>query len=603
MAMFLSKFCWLLAYDLDSNSTSIRRLEVNLFSAICPVANPKRDYPFYCQMRRTYFATILCMWWCVFHLLLSYEYLPPLICRCFIFGAVVSAVGLGMMRYQRLARFTPWWLFGVISPAVYLISFYEGSIMVIGRVPHLISMWTFLLGRKGLVLSTLVNAFGLFWILGKYADPTTISGIYADRLSLLRHTFVMLNTWTVVWSAAALYLGNELVQKLESETKSREDFMAKLSHDFRTTLMGISGSWDLLYHPSGEKPAKVFTIEEVDVMLRRSINNMTRLAEDLLDVSKLSSGKFQLKKSVFNVHEPINDAITWVSPIANEKHLKINHHSNLPVPYFIESDSVRMNQILVNLLNNAVKFTPQGGSVTIHTSRSFASKMTPDVQKLQITVSDTGPGIDPKQLDLIFDPYMQAATHSVQSTGVGLGLAIVRELVGKFKGSVAAFNAPGGGAIFKIELPVVEHRPTEILPAKDEGRDFQQSLPLLYGKKALLAEDNLVSNAVICALLQQLGFEVQRVLNGKEALATLQGHGFKYFDVIMLDLEMPEINGWQLVDILSLYDHSPIVIITASQTECIAEELTRKGVVGILGKPMTRIDLATRLAAIFRVDV
>jgi signal transduction histidine kinase len=237
------------------------------------------------------------------------------------------------------------------------------------------------------------------------------------------------------------YEVRDLMRELGDANRAKDDFVAMVSHELRTPLNVIRGMSRMLLQ-KGVDPDR---LAKAARLIDRNADVLGRLVEDLLDLSRLQKRRFQLKVSVISLVEVIEAAVAAVRPTAEVKRVRIAADL-APLPAPILGDSVRLQQIVANLLTNAVKFTPPDGSVTL--------QLRPAGQTAVIAVRDTGEGIDPELLPYVFEPFRQGQTSS-RHGGLGLGLAIVRQFVELHGGGVSVHSeGPGRGAEFTVRLPL-----------------------------------------------------------------------------------------------------------------------------------------------------
>jgi signal transduction histidine kinase/ActR/RegA family two-component response regulator len=307
--------------------------------------------------------------------------------------------------------------------------------------------------------------------------------------------------------------------------RRKDEFLATLAHELRNPLAPIRTGLDILRLRSGDAQA---TQRATDIM-ERQLRQMVRLVDDLLDVSRINTGKFTIKSGRVELKAVVNDALEVVRP-----YIDLHGHElqiDLPDrPVFLNGDATRLAQILSNLLNNAAKYTNRGGSVTL--------KATVDDRTLVLVVADTGIGIAPDMLDTVFEMFVQVDSTLERSTaGLGVGLSLARKLVELHGGSIEAHSAGlGHGSQFVVRLPIVVDPE---LPAKPTPASFISAETY----RILLADDNVDFVNSIGALLTAMGHSVVITHNGPDALAAA-----KRFcpDYAFLDIGLPQMSGYDL---------------------------------------------------------
>ena len=321
----------------------------------------------------------------------------------------------------------------------------------------------------------------------------------------------------------------------EEATQLKDEFLANLSHELRTPMNIIIGWSHLLRTGPLDESQRQRATEAIE----RAARSQAQLIEDLLDVSRIVTGKFRLVMQEIDVGRILQIAIDSLRLVAQAKQLTINlTHSSETAR--ISGDPDRLQQVFWNLLSNAVKFTPNGGRVDVH--------LQPTAENFTITVIDTGVGIDPAFLPFVFERFRQADSTSTRShSGMGLGLAIVRHVVELHGGSVCAESAgEGRGARFTVTLPRLVYSRTALGKPGGEptGSGAQSHVPPI---KVLLVEDDPDAREVTAAGLTKSGFEVHAVSGALKALELLD---VWLPDVVVSDIGMPGMDGYEFVRLL-----------------------------------------------------
>ncbi len=317
-------------------------------------------------------------------------------------------------------------------------------------------------------------------------------------------------------------------EEAEESARVRADFLAKMSHELRTPLNGILGVSQLLKAELRTDNEK----EHVDVLIN-SGEHLLAVLNDILDFSKLEQGKFHIQQDKFRLMELKNTVSKIFAPLCEEKGIHLNVNADFADDTHISSDQVRLNQILINLVSNSVKFT-HSGSVKVKLALSESN------EKLHINVTDTGIGIDQNRIDSIFEPFVQAeSTITREYGGSGLGLTIVQNLVELLGGSITVDSEKGKGSCFCIAIPVtVSSHASSLKPTIDP--DMQKTL---FSRKlsVLLVEDNHTNAFIAQAFCLKYGMDVEWVTDGNQAISTLSGD--KVFDLILMDNQLPNLGG------------------------------------------------------------
>jgi signal transduction histidine kinase/ActR/RegA family two-component response regulator len=337
-------------------------------------------------------------------------------------------------------------------------------------------------------------------------------------------------------------LAREQMARAEAESANRmkDEFLATVSHELRTPLNAIIGWSHMLRTASLDKAMVARAIDTIE----RNAKSQAQLVEDILDVSRVVTGKLRLNIGPVDVASVINSAVDSVQLAADSKGIQLEITLD-PSARHISGDSSRLQQVVWNLLSNAIKFTPSGGRVEVRLEHAGSD--------VQIKVSDTGQGVSPSFLPFIFDRFRQAdGTSTRRHGGLGLGLAIVRHLVEFHGGTVSADSAGEGcGATFMIRLPhaVTDNRPSQrrntgSLQPAEETKTNLKPLPSLDGLQILLVDDEPDSLQILNVMLAEYGARVLAVASAAEALEALQWYKP---DVLVSDLAMPGEDGYSLI--------------------------------------------------------
>ncbi len=333
----------------------------------------------------------------------------------------------------------------------------------------------------------------------------------------------------------AAALETERVARAEAEeaTRLKDEFLANLSHELRTPMNIIIGWAHLLKAGPLNDQQKLRAAEAIE----RAARSQAQLIEDLLDVSRIVTGKFRLKMQDVNISSVLSVAVESLRLVAASKQVTLTALVADP-QVLVRGDSDRLQQVFWNLLSNAVKFTPAGGRVDVQLEQTGTH--------VQIKVMDTGIGIGREFLPYVFDRFRQAdSTSTRQHTGMGLGLAIVRHVVELHGGKVKA-DSPGEnlGSTFTITLPLMALSSQTGAQPVDNPPEFESTQVLAAGTRVLLIEDDADAREVAVAGLERAGFEVRSAGAAREALALLE----KWQpNVVVSDIGMPGMDGYEFI--------------------------------------------------------
>jgi two-component system CheB/CheR fusion protein len=378
----------------------------------------------------------------------------------------------------------------------------------------------------------------------------------------------------------------ESKERAEAATRAKSEFLANMSHEVRTPLNGVLGMLQLLAttHLDQEQSEYVHTAEQAS-------QRLAQLLSDILDLSKVESGTLTLRDVAFGLDDVREGVLALFAPAAREKGVTLDFRIAPGLPVRLMGDEVRLRQILINLVGNAIKFTDAGGvSVLAEPASPAPPPSGEEAVAVRITVSDTGCGIPDSQLTRIFDPFVQAdGSYVRRAGGAGLGLAIVKRLADMMGGDIDVTSCPRSGTSMSVTLPFG-------LPGKGPrpmprpGRTCAEPRSL----RVLLVEDDRTNQLTIRRMLEKAGHGVETADNGRQALDRVASGGF---DCVFMDVEMPVLDGVEATRIIRsepLYDQAariPIVALTAHAMAGDREKFLAAGMDDYLSKPVSMQDL------------
>lgn len=409
---------------------------------------------------------------------------------------------------------------------------------------------------------------------------TTFDGM-RNVIIIIGLTLVSMVALALIWISYYVRKGQQI--KLEqAKANLKSDFMNKVSHDIRTPLTAVIGLNDLLLH-NADKPD---IVADCARKAKKSGEYLVSIINDVLDLSRIESGKLRLSHTAFDMKELLDTVVQLEVYPASEKALtfRLDCPENIH-PGFL-GDAVRIKQCLINLTSNAIKFTPEQGTVTL----TYREQMEDDrYTRVYFVVEDTGIGMSEGFMKQMFHPFEQEQSSLTSAhVGSGLGLAIVHSLVTLMNGTIHAESKINQGSRFVIELPLER---TELSEAEPENERTDELPSYLLGKRILLAEDNEINREIVAELLTGLGFVVDGAANGAEALERFKQSSMGYYSIILMDIQMPVMNGLEAVAAIRKSAHMdaqriPIIALSANAFEEDVEKSLANGMQAHISKPV-----------------
>ena len=376
--------------------------------------------------------------------------------------------------------------------------------------------------------------------------------------------------------------------------KVKENFLANMSHELRTPINGVIGLTQLLRKtPMNDQQLSMLEL------LETSSQSLLGVINDVLDISKIESGKFNIIRAPNNIRDVIASVFQLLKFKADEKMVDMLLDIDPNLPQYMMIDALRLNQVLMNLLSNAIKFTDRG-HVKLKVAVLDRDK---DNFKIKFSVEDTGIGIVEEKLLKIFDSFEQADIDTANIYGgTGLGLTIVKKLVELKGGELTVSSQIGKGSVFNIiNWITIAEKPE---PKKDNKADHKK-LPPFNQLSVLVAEDNMVNQFILAKMLKDWNVSVEMVDNGRKLIEKLHQQNF---DIILMDTHMPDMNGYQTAKAIRMDFEEPkrsipIISLSAAALDHEKEEAISAGMNDVLSKPFQPHELHDKIQKMLKIDL
>ena len=384
-------------------------------------------------------------------------------------------------------------------------------------------------------------------------------------------------------------VATEALQTAENANKAKTDFLSNMSHDIRTPMNAIIGMTSLIRHDAGNKDKVIEYADKIDI----SSQHLLGIINDVLDMSKIEAGKTVFKYTDFSILDVITELNTIFHPQIAEKNQTLTVTKENIRHEWVNGDQVHLMQIFSNLLSNAVKYTQEGGKIQFLAEECETKSSV--YAKYRFLVSDNGMGMSADFIKTIFDPFTRAedsVTNKIQ--GTGLGMAITRSLVKAMGGTIDVESEPGQGSRFEvlIDLRIAENR-TVALAAQEETDEPDSNS--LKGMRFLCAEDNELNAEILMELLKIEGAECIICENGEKVLETFEQSDPGDYDMILMDVQMPVMNGYEATKAIRNSSHElaktiPIIAMTAN---AFSEDIQRSLAAGMNAHISKPVDMKT----------
>ncbi len=379
----------------------------------------------------------------------------------------------------------------------------------------------------------------------------------------------------------------EATQIAEEALKAKQQFLSNMSHEIRTPMNSILGFTNVLLKTN-------FNPEQTEYLqaIKTSGEVLVSLINDILDLAKVDSGKMNFEQLPFNLHSAIRSIFLLFELKIQEKGIKFIKDLDTSIPEILLGDSLRLRQILMNLTSNALKYTDKGTiSINIHLLEENEETVT-----VNFAISDTGIGIAKEHLEDIFERFQQATTQTSKLFGgTGLGLSIVKHLVEQQGGTIQVKSKVNEGSTFSVKM--IFQKTNDVIKSEPQSKE---SITEIKNINVLVAEDMALNQLLIRAILEDLGFECDIAADGKIAIEKLQA---KSYDIILMDLQMPEMNGYEATEVIrrNLKSTIPIIALTADVVNINVEKCNARGINDYIAKPIDEKLLYKKIVGLLKI--
>ena len=382
-----------------------------------------------------------------------------------------------------------------------------------------------------------------------------------------------------------LYLNKRLqitARKAESANKAKTDFLSTMSHDIRTPMNAIIGLTSIAEKNTGDEESTKESLRKIGL----ASNHLLTLINDILDISKVESGNLKLSPLTFSIVETVENLVNISQPMIKEKNIDFSFHINQMEKEYIYTDQLRLNQIFINILSNAIKYTEPGGRVGVNLREE--ESVIPGCIRLTYVVEDTGIGMSPEFMESMYTPFSRQVDSRVNSIqGTGLGLAITKQMVELLGGTIDCQSEQGKGTTFTVALDI---------PIADRQREDMELEPI----DVLLVDDDETMLLTATETLESLGASVEQAHSGIEALGMIEHRHLsgKDYSLIMVDWKMPEIDGLETISRIrsDIKTNVPILLTSSYDWSDIEDKAKAAGANGFITKPLFKSTLYDKIS-------
>jgi PAS domain S-box-containing protein len=381
----------------------------------------------------------------------------------------------------------------------------------------------------------------------------------------------------------------------QAASRAKSEFLARISHEIRTPLNAIIGMTHIARHSIADTKKALSSLDEIST----ASAHLLSILNDVLDMSKIESGKFEIIREPFYLEAALSEVVSIISHRCKDKYIAFVHNIKELPPAYLVGDKLRLNQVLINLLGNAVKFTGVEGRISFHIE---VLSDTPEAMKLRFILSDNGIGMSEDQIKKLFVAFEQAdSSIASRFGGTGLGLAISQNLVNLMGGNIRVQSELHAGSTFSFELSF----PKTDAPSETQRQRETPALDL-SAKRLLLAEDVEINRLILRELLADTGVAIEEAVDGQHVLDMFKASPAGYYDLIVMDIQMPVMDGYEATRNIRALERPdaktvPILAMTANAYREDIDKALGAGMNGHISKPIDLDTLLRTLADIFNL--
>ena len=390
----------------------------------------------------------------------------------------------------------------------------------------------------------------------------------------------------------------DALKRAEEGSRAKSSFLFNMSHDIRTPMNAILGFTEIARRNVNDTARLTDCLEKINI----SGKHLLQLINDVLDMTKIENGKATLSEECCNLEECIERARDVLQIEIDQKRLTLQTDTSTVKNKWVYCDSLRFNQVLFNLLSNAVKFTRPGGHILVALHQKPCAIQ--EYAAYEMRVKDDGIGMSPEFLPHVFEPFERERTSTISQTqGAGLGMSIAKNLVGLMGGTIQVTSEPGKGTEFVVQFTFKLREQTQ---QPEQQPSTEAAFPNDFsGKRLLLVEDNELNMEIAQELLDEAGFAVETAANGQIAVEMVQNAAAGYYDAILMDIQMPVMDGYQASREIRCLENKnlaeiPIVALTANAFDEDKKEALVNGMNAHIAKPLDAAVLYQTLADVLK---